>query len=76
MSTQSEFQLHHEAAEELKRLAAHPVREVDRLEHQAREGETASSLLIVVAGVFVGVSLLAALLYGFVLLVTWLLEGS
>ena len=42
-----EFSVRHEAAEELKRLAAHPGEEVTRLEHEALEGRSAASLLII-----------------------------
>jgi hypothetical protein len=70
-----EFELKHEAVDELKRLAAHPVQEVERLEKTALEGRTAASILIIVAGIFVGVSLIAAAMYGLVELVTWLVEG-
>jgi hypothetical protein len=71
----AEFELKHEAVDELKRLAAHPVQEVERLEQTALEGRTAASILIIVAGIFVGVSLIAAAMYGLVELVTWLVEG-
>jgi hypothetical protein len=71
----AEFELKHEAVDELKRLAAHPVQEVERLEQTALEGRTASSILIIVAGIFIGVSLIAAAMYGLVELVTWLVEG-
>jgi hypothetical protein len=71
----AEFELKHEAVDELKRLAAHPVQEVERLEKTALEGRTAALILIIVAGIFVGVSLIAAAMYGLVELVTWLVEG-
>jgi hypothetical protein len=71
----AEFELKHEAVDELKRLAAHPVQEVERLEQTALEGRTAASILIIVAGTFVGVSLIAAAMYGLVELATWLVEG-
>jgi hypothetical protein len=71
----AEFELKHEAVDELKRLAAHPVKEVERLEETALEGRTAASILIVVVGIFIAVSLIAAAMYGFVELVTWLVEG-
>jgi hypothetical protein len=71
----AEFELKHEAVDELKRLAAHPVQEVERLEETALEGRTAASILIIVAAIFVGVSLIAAAMYGLVELVTWLVEG-
>jgi hypothetical protein len=67
-----EFSVRHEAAEELKRLASHPGDEVTRLEHEAREGRTPASLLIIIVGVLAGVSVIFLLLYGLVELVTWL----
>lgn len=67
-----EFHLRHEAAEELKRLASHPIEEIERLEEEAREGETAASLGIVLAGVGLGVWVIAAVLLAFVTLVVWL----
>jgi hypothetical protein len=70
VASDADFQVRHEAAEELKRLATHPVQEVERLEHEALEGETAASLLIVVVGVFLGVSAIVALVYGLVELIT------
>ena len=75
MSMHAEFQLRHEAAAELKRLAAHPRAEVVRLEHEAHDGETAASLGIIVASVFLGVWTIAALVYGLVLLVVRLAIG-
>ncbi len=67
-----EFSVRHEAAEELKRLASHPVDEVSRLEHEADEGRTPAALLIIVVGVMAGVSVVFLLVYGLVELVTWL----
>lgn len=75
MSTHAEFQLRHEAVAELKRLATHPLREVERLAQEARRGETAASLAIVVGAVFLGVWTIAAVVYGVVLLVTRLVTG-
>jgi hypothetical protein len=75
MSTHAEFRLRQEAVAELKRLAAHPLREVERLAQEARGGETAASLAIVVAAVFLGVWTIAALVYGVVLLVARLVTG-
>jgi hypothetical protein len=72
MADEAEFSVRHEAADELKRLASHPVEEVTRLEHEALEGKTPASLLIVIVGVFAGVSVIVTLVYGFVELVTWL----
>jgi hypothetical protein len=70
-----DFELKQEAVDEAKRLAAHPVQEVERLEETAREGKTAASILIIVSGIFIAVSLIAAAVYGLVELVTWLVEG-
>jgi hypothetical protein len=75
MSTHADFQLRHEAAAELKRLAAHPLGEVKRLRDEAREGGTAVSLGIIVAAVFLGVWTIAALIYGVVLLAVRLATG-
>lgn len=72
MSTHAEFRVRHEALEEARRLVAHPREELVRLEEEARDGETAASLLIVVAGVFLGVWTIAALLYAFVMLASLL----
>ena len=71
----ADFELKHEAVDELKRLVAHPVQEVERLEHTAAEGQTAASILIIVVGIFLAVSVIAAAMYGLVELVTWLIEG-
>jgi hypothetical protein len=71
----AEFELKQEAVDELKRLAAHPVQEVERLEQTALEGATGASILIIVGGTFIAVCLIAAAMYGLVELVTWLVEG-
>jgi hypothetical protein len=67
-----ELQLRHEAAEELKRLASHPIEEIERLERDAREGKTGASLGIVLAGVGLGVWTIALVLLAFVTLIVWL----
>ena len=67
-----EFSVRHEAAEELKRLAAHPGEEVTRLEHEALEGRSAASLLIIVVGVFAGISVIVLVVYGLVELISHL----
>lgn len=67
-----EFLLRHEAAEELKRLATHPIKEIERLEEEAREGKTAASLGLLLAGVGLGVWAIAAVLLGFVTLAVWI----
>jgi hypothetical protein len=72
MADEADFSVRHEAADELKRLASHPVDEVTRLEHEALEGKTPASLLIVIVGVFAGVSVIVTLVYGLVELITWL----
>lgn len=67
-----EFSVRHEAAEELKRLASHPGEEVTRLEHEALEGRSAASILVIVAGVFAGISVIVLLVYGLVELISHL----
>jgi len=67
-----EYLLRHEAAEELKRLATHPIQEIERLEEEAREGKTAASLGVVLAGVGLGVWAIAAVLLAFVTLAVWI----
>ena len=46
-----EFSVRHEAAEELKRLASHPVDEVTPPRARGGEGRTPASLLIIIVGV-------------------------
>jgi hypothetical protein len=75
VSTHAEFELRHEAVAEVKRLAAHPLREVERLAQAARGGETAASLAIVLVAVFLGVWTIATVVYGVVLLVARLVTG-
>jgi hypothetical protein len=70
VSTHADFQLRHEALEEAKRLVAHPRDELVRLEREAADGGTAASLLILVAGVFVCVWAIAAVLYALVVVAT------
>lgn len=72
MAEEENFQLHHEAAEELKRLAAHPIEEIERLENEAREGKTAASLGVLLAGVGLGVWAIATVLLALVTLVVWI----
>ena len=67
-----EFSVRHEAAEELKRLASHHGEEVTRLEHEAREGRSAASILVIVVGVFAGISVIVLLVYGLVELISHL----
>jgi hypothetical protein len=70
MADEDEFSVRHEAAEELKRLASHPGEEVTRLEHEAREGRTAASLLIIVLWVVAGISVIFLVVYGLVELIS------
>jgi hypothetical protein len=65
-----DFSVRHEAAEELKRLASHPAEEVSRLEHEALEGRTPASLLIIVVSVLAGVSVVVLFVYALVELIT------
>jgi hypothetical protein len=67
-----EFHLRHEAAEELRRLASHPIEEIERLEQDALEGKTGATLGIVLAGVGLGVWAIAAALLALVTLIVWL----
>lgn len=67
-----DFQVRHEAAEELKRLARHPVEEAARLEHKAKEGRTGGALGILLFGVGLGVTVTAAVILVLVALGVWL----
>jgi hypothetical protein len=67
-----DFHIRHEAAEELKRLAQHPVEEVARLERKAKEGRTGGALGLVLLGVGLGVSVIATLMLALVALGVWL----
>jgi hypothetical protein len=67
-----EFHLRHEAAEELKRFARHPVQEAARLEKKAQEGATGASLGIVLAGIGLGVTVMATLMLALIALGVWL----
>jgi dolichol kinase len=59
------------AEEELKRLAAHPVEEVERLRDEVREGRTASGLFLLVGGIAASMWFLAAALIAAVFLVAY-----
>jgi ferric-dicitrate binding protein FerR (iron transport regulator) len=67
-----DFHLRDEAAEELKRLAKHPVEEAARLERKAKEGRTGGTLGIVLFGVGLGVAVIAAVLLALIALAVWL----
>lgn len=67
-----DFHIRHEAAEELKRLARHPVEEAVRLEQKAKEGKTGVALGIVLFGVGLGVTVIATLMLALVALGVWL----
>jgi hypothetical protein len=67
-----EFHIRHEAAEELKRLARHPVEEAVRLERKAKEGSTGGALGIVLFGVGIGVTVIATVMLALVALGVWL----
>jgi hypothetical protein len=67
-----DFQIRHEAAEELKRLARHPVEEAARLEQKAKEGETGGALGIVLFGVGISVTVIATVMLVLVALGVWL----
>lgn len=57
--------------EELKRLATHPVLEVERLRDEMREGRNASGLFLLVGGIAASMWFLAALLMVAVFLVAY-----
>jgi len=67
-----DFQLRHEAAEELKRLVGHPLEETARLEKKAEEGKTGAALGIVLAGVGLGVTIIATVMLALIALAVWL----
>jgi hypothetical protein len=67
-----DFQLRHEAAEELKRLVRHPLEETARLEKKAEEGKTGAALGIVLAGVGLGVTIIATVMLALIALAVWL----
>lgn len=58
-----------EIREETGRLLHHPIEEVKRLEHVAAEGESATTPLLLVLGVTVGIGLVAAVVLTATLLV-------
>jgi hypothetical protein len=67
-----DFHIRHEAAEELKRLARHPVEEAGRLERKAKEGLTGGALGAILLGVGLGVSVIATVMLALVALGVWL----
>ena len=60
MEEEQEFTLHTEVGQEAKRLATHPVQEVERLEREAAAGETDMTPVIVIGGVGIFVALVVA----------------
>ena len=60
MEEEQEFKLHSEVGHEAKRLATHPVQEVERLEREAAAGETDMTPVIVIGGVGLFVALVVA----------------
>ena len=67
-----DFRVRDEAAEELKRLAQHPVEEAARLEKTAEEGRTGAALGIVLLGVGLSVWAIATVMVAVIALVVWL----
>ena len=72
MGDDEEFHVGHEAKEELKRLATHPVQEIRRLEEEAAQGDVGATPGIVLAGMSIWLGIVFALMLGIVLLVTFL----
>ena len=46
-----EYHLHTELGHELKRLGTHPIKEIERLSAEARDGEVETTPAIVIAGI-------------------------
>jgi hypothetical protein len=67
-----EFHLHTELGHEIARLGRHPVREVERLAEEAREGEAETTPGIVIAGITVWMVVLVTAVIGAVLLAAYL----
>jgi hypothetical protein len=67
-----DFQIRHEAAEELKRLARHPVEETGRLERKVKEGRTGGALGALLLSVGLGVSVVVTLMLALIALGVWL----
>jgi hypothetical protein len=67
-----DFHIRHEAAEELKRFARHPVEEAARLEQKAKEGRTGGAIGAILLGVGLGVTVIATLMLVLAALGVWL----
>jgi hypothetical protein len=67
-----DFRIRDEAAEELKRLAQHPIEEAARLEKKAEEGRTGAALGLVLLGVGLSVWAFATVMLALIALVVWL----
>ena len=61
-----------EIREELGKLVSHPIGELQRLEHVAADGESATTPLLVVTGTALLVATLFAVVLGLTLLVVYL----
>lgn len=70
--TNQDFVLHTEIGEEAKRLAKHPVEEIERLEHEAAVGEADTTPAIVIGVVGVVVALVVALVLVIAFTAGWL----
>jgi type IV secretory pathway TrbD component len=55
-----DFALHTELGHEAKRLVAHPIKEIERLEHEAAEGEADTTLAILIGVLAVVLTLVVA----------------
>jgi hypothetical protein len=67
-----DFHIRQEAAEELKRLARHPVEEAGRIERKVKEGKTGGALGALLLGVGLGVSVIFTVLLALIALAVWL----
>jgi hypothetical protein len=59
-----EYELHTELGHEAKRLARHPVHELERLGEEAREGEADTTIGIVLGGITIVVVLIVLAVLG------------
>jgi hypothetical protein len=62
MAEENDFTLHTELADDAKRLVTHPVKEAERLEHEAAVGEADTTPLILIGEVALFVALLVVVL--------------
>ncbi len=67
-----EYHLHTELGHELKRLGTHPIREIERLSDEAKEGEVETTPAIVIAGVAIWIWILVAIVIGASVLIAYL----